>query len=284
MANIRETKALLSEYDIPFFLDAARYAENCYFIKQREPGYADKPMLDIAREMFSYADGFMMSAKKDGMVNMGGLLGMRDKKLFERESVELIVHEGFVTYGGLAGRDLEALARGLYEAIDESYLAYRIGQTQYLGDRLVEAGVPIFEPPGGHAIYLDVTRFLPHMPQSQFPGVALTCQLYIDAGIRAVELGTLAFAHRDPHTGQMRYPDLETVRLALPRRVYTQKHIDYVVDAIVAVYREREEIKGLQLAYEAPYLRHFTARLAPIESKWVAAEPGSAATLPRLAL
>ena len=267
MANIRETKALLSEYDIPLFIDAARYAENCYFIRQREPGYADKPIIDIAREMFSYADGFMMSAKKDGMVNMGGLLGMRDQRLFERVSVELIVHEGFVTYGGLAGRDLEALARGLYEALDEDYLAYRVGQVKYLGDRLAEAGVPIFEPPGGHAVYLDVKRFLPDIPQRQFPGVALTGHLYVEAGVRAVELGSLAFAHKDPNTGEVRYPELETVRLALPRRVYTQAHIDYVVDAIVDLYKKRLEIQGLRLAYEAPYLRHFTARLEPIEER-----------------
>jgi tryptophanase len=270
MANIRETKALLSEFGIPFFIDAARYAENAYFIKLRESGYAGKSMLDIAREMFSYADGFMMSAKKDGLVNIGGLLGMRDRKLFERESVELIVHEGFVTYGGLAGRDLEALARGLYEGIDESYLAYRIGQTAYLGERLIEAGVPIFEPPGGHAIYLDVKRFLPHIPQSGFPGVALACQLYVNAGIRSVELGTLAFSRADPETGQVIYPALETVRLAIPRRVYTQKHLDYVVDALVDLYHNRERIGGMRLTYEAPYLRHFTARLEPIGEKMMA--------------
>lgn len=270
MANIRETKALLSEYDLPFFLDAARYAENCYFIKRREPGYADKSILDIAREMFSYADGFMMSAKKDGLVNMGGLLGLRDKSLFERASVELIVHEGFLTYGGLAGRDLEALARGLREALEEDYLAYRVGQVQYLGDRLKDAGVPIFEPPGGHAVYLDVRRFLPHLPQSQFPGVALSGQLYVDAGIRAVELGALAFSHTDPETGQVHYPELETVRLALPRRVYTQTHIDYVVEAIAELYEKRDSMRGLRLTYEAPFLRHFTARLEPIEERVIA--------------
>jgi tryptophanase len=270
MANLRETKALLSEYDIPLFIDAARYAENCYFIQQREPGYAARPIIDIAREMFSLADGVLMSAKKDGLVNIGGFLAMRDPDLFERASVELIVHEGFVTYGGLAGRDLEALARGLYEALDGDYLAYRVGQVQYLGDRLAEAGVPIFEPPGGHAVYLDVKRFLPHIPQRQFPGVALVDQLYVEAGIRGVELGSLAFAHADPDTGEVRYPDLETVRLALPRRVYTQKHIDYVVGALVELYQRRDEIHGLRLTYEAPYLRHFTARLEPVEERVVA--------------
>lgn len=264
LANIRQTKALVAEYGIPFFFDAARYAENAYFIKLREPGYAGKSPLEIAREMFSYADGFVMSAKKDGLVNIGGLLGTRDKKLFERVSVELILREGFLTYGGLAGRDLEAMARGLREGIDEHYLAHRIGQTQYLGERLLEAGIPIIEPPGGHAIYLDVKRFLPHIPQCQFPGVALTAQLYLKAGIRAVELGSLAFAHPDPETGEMRYPNLETVRLALPRRVYTQTHIDYVVDSLVELYQNRDQITGLRLAYETAYMRHFTARLEPI--------------------
>lgn len=264
MANIRQTKALVADYGIPLFFDAARYAENAYFIKLREPGYADKSPLEIAQEMFSYADGFTMSAKKDGLVNIGGLLGMRSEILFQRVSTELILHEGFLTYGGLARRDLEAMARGLREGIEDSYLAYRLGQTQYLGERLLEAGLPIIEPPGGHAIYLDMKRFLPHIPQCQFPGVALTAQLYLNAGIRAVELGSLSFAHPNPETGEMLYPDLETVRLALPRRVYTQKHIDYVVDALVDLYRQRDQIGGLRLIYEAPYMRHFTARLAPL--------------------
>ena len=265
MANIRETKALADEHDIPFFFDAARYAENAYFIKLREPGYADKSPLDIAQEMFSYADGFVMSAKKDGVVNIGGLMGVRDEKLFERVSVEMVLREGFLTYGGLAGRDLEAMARGLREGIEESYLAYRLGQTQYLGDRLTEAGIPIVEPPGGHAIYVDVKRFLPHIPQSQFPGVALTAKLYIKSGVRAVELGTLAFGHTDPETGKVRYPKLETVRLALPRRVYTQTHIDYVVESLIDLYQNRKGIGGYRLTYEAPYMRHFTAHLEPID-------------------
>lgn len=271
LENIRGTKALADEYGIPLFLDAARYAENAYFIKLREPGYGDKTPLEIARQLFSYADGFVMSSKKDGLVNIGGLFGMRSKELFERVSVEMILREGFLTYGGLAGRDLEALARGLREGIEESYLAYRIGQTKYLGDRLLEAGIPIVEPPGGHAIYLDVLRFLPSIPQEQFPGVALTAGLYVLGGVRAVELGSLAFARTDPGSGEVRYPALETVRLTLPRRVYTQRHLDWVVDKLVALHGDRDRLSGLRLTYEAPFMRHFTARLEPIGGQGVLA-------------
>ena len=265
MQNIRETKAVCEEYGLPFWFDAARYAENAYFIKLREPGYADKTPLQIAQEMFSYADGFVMSSKKDGLVNMGGLFGCRDAQLFERASMLMILREGFITYGGLAGRDLEALALGLMEGLEESYLAYRIGQTAYLGERLMEAGVPIVEPPGGHAVYVDVRRFLPDMPQSRFPGVALTSRLYLDYGIRAVELGSLAFAHEDPETGEVKYPVLDLVRLTLPRRVYTQRHIDYVADALIELHTNRGQIKGLRITYQAPFMRHFTARLEPVD-------------------
>jgi tryptophanase len=264
MQNIRETKAVCHEFGLPFWFDAARYAENAYFIKLREPGYADKTPLEIAQEMFSYADGFVMSSKKDGLVNIGGLFGCRDAALFERASMLMILREGFLTYGGLAGRDLEALARGLMEGVQESYLAYRIGQTAYLGERLMEGGVPIVEPPGGHAVYVDTRRFLPDIPQSQFPGVALTSRLYLDYGIRAVELGSLAFAHEDPETGEVKYPALDLVRLTLPRRVYTQTHIDYVADAVTELYRNRDRIKGLRITYQAPFMRHFTARLEPV--------------------
>ena len=267
MDNIRATKALLSEHGIPFFFDAARYAENAYFIKMREPGYANKSTLEIAQEMFSHADGFLMSAKKDGLVNIGGLIGMRDEALWEKVQVELILREGFLTYGGLAGRDLEVLARGLLEGIREEVLAHRIAQVAYLGNRLLEAGVPIFEPPGGHAIYLDAKRFLPHIPPSEFPGVALADALYVSAGIRSVELGSLAFAYTDPQTGAVHYPELETVRLAIPRRVYTQTHLDYVADAIVELYRRRDKVGGLRLTFAAPHMRHFTARLEPIEER-----------------
>jgi tyrosine phenol-lyase len=266
LENIRATKAVAAEYGIPLWFDAARYAENAYFIKLREPGYADKTPLEIAQEMFSYADGFVMSSKKDGLVNMGGLLGCRDPKLFERVKVQLILREGFPTYGGLAGRDLEALARGLLEGVEESYLKYRIEQTRYLGERLAQAGVPIFEPVGGHAVYLDMKRFLPHIPQSQFPGMAFTCRLYLDYGIRAVELGSLIFATKDPETGEEVYPLLELVRLALPRRVYGQRHVDYVADAVIELHEKQAEIKGLRITWEAEIMRHFTARLEPIEA------------------
>lgn len=264
MANIRETRAVADEFGIPLFFDAARYAENAYFIKLREEGYADRTPLAIAQEMFSYADGFVMSSKKDGLVNIGGLFGMRDEALFQRVTVEMILREGFVTYGGIAGRDLEALARGLREGLEESYLAHRIGQTRYFGESLKEVGVPIVEPPGGHAVYVDARRFLPHVPQSEFPGVALTSALYVEAGVRAIELGSLAFAHPDPATGEVRYPELDLVRLALPRRVYTQTQLDYVVDALGGLYARREEIRGMRIAWEGPYMRHFTARLEPI--------------------
>lgn len=260
MENIRQTGQVLHEHGIPFFIDACRYAENAYFIKLREPGYADKSPLEIAREIFSYADGCTMSAKKDALVNIGGFLAMNDEHLYQRACTELILREGFPTYGGLAGRDLEAVARGLWEGLDEDYLAYRVAHTQYLGDRLVEEGVPIVEPPGGHAIYIDAKRFLPHLPQSQYPGAALAAALYMEGGIRAVEIGSVMFAHQDEATGEMVYPELELVRLAIPRRVYTQSHLDYVVDTVAALHRRRETIRGLRITYEAPYLRHFTVR------------------------
>ena len=260
MQNIRETSELLHEYGIPFFIDACRYAENAYFVKLREPGYAHKSTLEIAREAFSHADGCTMSAKKDALVNIGGFLAMNDPDLYERACQELILREGFPTYGGLAGRDLEAMARGLWEGLDEQYLAYRLAHTQYLADRLVEAGVPIVEPPGGHAVYLDALRFLPQMPRDQFPGQALVAGLYVEGGIRAVEIGSVMFARTDEHTGETVFPDMELVRLAIPRRVYTQSHLDYVVDTITALYEKRETMRGLRIIYETRFLRHFTAR------------------------
>lgn len=206
----------------------------------------------------------LKSAKKDGLVNIGGLFGCRDPNVFEQVKIMMILREGFLTYGGLAGRDLEALARGLMEGVDESYLAYRVGQVKYLGDRLLEAGVPIVVPTGGHAVYLDIRRFLPHVPQELFPGVAFTAELYLEAGVRAVELGSLAFAHADAETGEVKYPLLELVRLTLPRRVFTQRHLDYVADSIIRIYERREAIKGMRLVWEAPVMRHFTARLEPV--------------------
>ena len=264
MANIRAMSEVLHRHGIPFFLDACRYAENAYFIKLREPGYADTPVLEIAREMFSYADGCTMSAKKDALVNIGGFLALNDEDLYRRVCQELIVREGFPTYGGLAGRDLEAVARGLWEGLDEHYLAYRIAHTKYLADRLLEEGIPILEPPGGHAVYLDVKRFLPHIPQSELPGQALSCALYLEGGIRSIELGSVAFAREDPETGEMVYPELEMVRLAIPRRVYTQAHLDYAVAACKRIYGRRGELRGLRYTYAPELLRHFTAKFEPL--------------------
>jgi tryptophanase len=258
MANMRETKELLANHKIPLFVDAARYAENAYFIQQREEKYRRVPVKEIAREFFSYADGFMMSAKKDALVNIGGLLATRDSALFEKIQNRLILTEGFPTYGGLSRRDLEAMARGLREALDEMYLAYRTGQVRYLAERLIESGVPVVVPPGGHAVFLDAKRFLPSVPQAQFPAQALTLALYIEGGIRAVEIGSVMFAQKQ--NGRVIYPDLELVRLAIPRRVYTQSHHDYVADVIVKLYQQRDKIRGDRIVHEAPLLRHFTAR------------------------
>ncbi len=265
MANIRETSELLHEHNIPFYIDACRFAENAYFIKTREAGYENKSILEIANEMFSYADGCTMSAKKDALVNMGGFFATNDDDLAQQITNRLILIEGFPTYGGLAGRDLEAIAIGLGEVLQEDYLAYRISQVEELGDRLIDAGVPILRPTGGHAVYLDAKNFLPHIPQSQFPGIALTVSLYTHAGIRAVEIGSLMFAHDDLESGETIYPDLELVRLAIPRRVYTNSQMQYVAENIIELYEDRENIKGYEIEYEAAVLRHFTARLKPLQ-------------------
>ncbi len=259
MANIRGTAEVYHRHGIPFFIDAARFAENAYFIQQREAGYAARSVAEIAREEFSYADGFLMSAKKDAIVNIGGLLGVRDPDLFERVKNELILREGFPTYGGLAGRDLEALAVGLREGLNQDYLAYRIAQIQYLGERLLEAGVPIVQPPGGHAIYLDARALLPHIPQSEFPAQALAVALYLEGGIRTVEIGSVMFACPDPDTGLMHYPALELVRLAIPRRVYTRAHLDYVVETCLIVKAHAEKLRGLKIVRAPELLRHFVA-------------------------
>jgi tryptophanase len=264
MANIRATSELLHKHGIPFFIDACRFAENAYFIKIREDGYQEKSILEIANEMFSYADGCTMSAKKDGLVNMGGFFATNNGELAQQITNRLILIEGFPTYGGLAGRDMEAIARGLEEVLHEDYLAYRISQVEELGDRLIDAGVPILRPAGGHAIYLDAKNFLPHVSQSQFPGIALTVALYTHAGIRAVEIGSLMFAKEDTATGQVSYPDLELVRLAIPRRVYTNSQMQYVAENIIELFQGRDSIGGYEIEYEAPVLRHFTARLKPL--------------------
>ncbi|MGB4152544.1 MAG: tryptophanase [Bacillota bacterium] len=259
MENIREVRRIAKEHSIPVFLDAARFAENAYFIREREEGYGNKSIAEIALEMFSYADGFTMSAKKDGLVNIGGIFATRDEGLYKKACQWGIVYEGFLTYGGLAGRDLEAMAQGLKEVLNEDYLESRIGQVAYLGESLLEHGIPIIEPVGGHGVYLDAKRFLPDIPQSAFPAQALVVELYVEAGIRAVELGTAAFGRRDEETGEMIYPALELVRLAIPRRVYTDRHMDMVVRALRNIRERRDEIRGLKLICEAPVLRHFTA-------------------------
>jgi tyrosine phenol-lyase len=260
LANIRAAAEILARHGIPLFLDACRYAENVYFIKEREEGYAGKTTLEIAREVFSYANGCTFSGKKDALVNIGGFLAMEDEQLYQRASQLLILWEGFLTYGGLAGRDLEAMALGLREALDERYLEHRLGQVRYLAGRLLEGQVPILEPPGGHAVYLDARRFLPHIPQSQLPGQSLAINLYLEGGIRSVEIGSVMGAHKDEATGEWQYPELELVRLAIPRRVYTQSHLDYVVDVVTELYNKRRHLRGMRYVYEPPLLRHFTAR------------------------
>lgn len=260
MANIRAVRKVCDEFKLPLYLDACRFAENAYFIKLREEGFAQKTPKEIAQEMFSYADGCTMSAKKDGLANIGGFLATNDDALAQQEKNLLILTEGFPTYGGMAGRDLEAIAVGLEEALHEDYLNYRIVSTRYLGDHVSRAGVPIVQPPGGHAIYIDAAAFLPHIPRLQYPGQALVAELYLEGGIRAVEIGSVMFAKVDPKTGIETPSAMELVRLAIPRRVYTQSHIDYVVEAVLEVWARRGKIGGLKMAYQAPFLRHFTAR------------------------
>ena len=264
MENLKAVAAVYREHKIPFFIDAARYAENCYFIKMREPGYADKSPIEIAREMFSLADGMCMSAKKDAIVNIGGLLCMNDESVFQNVKNELILREGFPTYGGLAGRDLDAMAVGLYEGLDEAYLAYRLGQTAYLAARLNEAGIATIQPAGGHAVYLDALAVVPHIPQGQFPGQAIAVELYLEGGIRGCEIGSVMFAHPDPDSGKMIYPRLELVRLAIPRRTYTQSHMDYVADTLIKIKERAASLRGYKFTYAPELLSHFTARFEPL--------------------
>src|SRR5271165_5923302 len=262
MENARSVASVCKKHRIPLYFDACRFAENAWFIKQREPGYADKTPKQIAQEMFALGDGCTMSAKKDGMANIGGFLCTNNDILARQEKDLLILTEGYPTYGGLAGRDLEAIAVGLQESLHEDYLEYRIASTAYLGNHIAEQGVPIVQPPGGHAVYIDARMFLPHVPQDQFPAVALANELYLEGGIRSVEIGTLMFGAA---------AKMDLVRLAIPRRVYTQSHIDYVVEIILEVWKKREGIRGLKLSYEAPFLRHFTAKLEAVPGEVAAA-------------
>jgi tryptophanase len=264
MANVKAVRAVCDRFGIPLYIDACRFAENCWFVREREAGYADKTPLEIARELFSYASGFTMSAKKDGMVNIGGLLACNDESLFTRQSRLLILNEGFPTYGGLAGRDLDAMATGLREVLDEDYLRYRIASTAYLGRHLTDAGVPIVQPAGGHAIYIDAAAMLPQIPACMFPGQALVSELYLEGGIRSVEIGTAMFGSTDEKTGEETTAAMELVRLAIPRRVFTQSHIDYVGEVVADVYANRARLRGLRMVWQAPPLRHFTARFKPI--------------------
>ena len=264
MANIRDVKAICGFYGIPLYLDACRFAENAYFIKLREKGYANKSVKEISREMFSFADGCTMSAKKDGLANIGGFLCTNDDVLAQQEKDLLILTEGFPTYGGLAGRDLEAIAVGLEEVLHEDYLHYRFASIRYLGEHISEAGVPIVQPPGGHAIYIDAAAMLPHIPTLEYPGQALAIELYREAGIRSCEIGSVMHGETLTENGEEVPSRMELVRLAIPHRVYTQSHIDYVIEAILQVYERRELMSGYRITRQPKFLRHFSACFEPL--------------------
>ncbi len=264
MENLKAVADVYHQSGIPFFIDAARYAENCYFIKQREPGYGQKSVKEIAREMFALADGMTMSAKKDAIVNIGGLICMNDDALFQNVQNELILREGFPTYGGLAGRDLDAMAVGLYEGLDEDYLAYRIGQTAYLAKQLNDAGIPTLQPTGGHGVYVNAGAIFPHIPNYEFPAQALAIELYREGGIRGVEIGSVMFGCLDPEDNTWHYPALELLRLAIPRRTYTQSHLDYVAESLAKIKSRASTIRGYKYTYAPELLRHFTARFEPL--------------------
>jgi tyrosine phenol-lyase len=262
LENLRQVRAVCDQHRIPMFLDACRFAENAWFIKQREPGQQSRPVREIAAEMFSLADGATISAKKDGLVNIGGVLLVRDSTLFASASNLLILTEGYVTYGGLAGRDLEAMAQGFQEVLEDDYLQYRIRSTAYLGEKLLAAGVQIIEPPGGHAVYIDAGEFCPHIPAAQFPGQAVVCGLYRVGGIRSCEIGSVMFGGGS--SPQPTHPRLELVRLAIPRRVYTQSHIDYVAEAAIELFGQRAALRGMRITHAPQVLRHFTARFEEV--------------------
>ncbi len=264
MQNIREASELCKKFGVLFFLDAARFAENAFFIKQREKGFQNKSIAEIVLEMFSFADGCTMSAKKDAIVNMGGFIAFRKKELYEKCVPFGILFEGFPTYGGMSGRDLEAVAVGIKEGIQEDYLSYRIGQVKYLGEKLSEAGIPVMKPIGGHAVFVDGKKFLEHLPQEQFPAHTLAAELYIESGIRAVEIGTL-LAGRDPETKENKMPALDLMRLTIPRRVYLQEHMDYIVEAMKKLKERKEKIKGLKFTFESPVLRHFWSKFERVK-------------------
>ncbi|HPY95917.1 MAG TPA: tryptophanase [Candidatus Cloacimonadota bacterium] len=263
MQNIKEVAAVCKKYNIPLMFDSARFAENAYFIKVREDGYQNKTIKEIVKEMFSYADAMTMSSKKDGIVNMGGFIGLKDENIYRQCTVFNIMFEGFITYGGMSGRDMAALAVGLNESTEYDYLHARISQIEYLGNKLKEAGIPLLEPFGGHAIYVDAIDFLPQIPQNQYPAQVLGVELYIEAGVRAVEIGTV-LADRDPETREERIPKMELLRLAIPRRVYTNNHMDMIVWGLQQVWERRKSLRGLKIKYEAPIMRHFTATFEKI--------------------
>jgi tryptophanase len=264
MENLKAVSKIYRSYKIPFFIDACRFAENAYFIKLREPGYKKKTTLEISQEIFSLADGATMSAKKDAIVNIGGFLALNDSDLFELICNELILREGFITYGGLSGRDLDAIAVGLKEGLQEEYLAYRLGQTRYLVEGLKNIGIPVIEPAGGHAVYIDAGKMLDHIPQQEFPGQALSVEMFREGGIRTVELGSVAFAYPDPDTGEMNYPAMELVRLALPRRTFTQSHLDYVIEIAGRINQNKKKLAGFKIIKAPKLMRHFSCIFAPV--------------------
>jgi tyrosine phenol-lyase len=264
MANVKAVRALCDRHNIRLFLDATRMAENCFFIQEREEGYQDKPIAEILKEFCSYTDGAWMSAKKDNLVNIGGWLALNDEQLFDRARNMVVIYEGLHTYGGMSGRDMEALAIGIEEMVNDDHIASRVNQVRYLGDLLTAWGIPLVQPIGGHAIFLDAKRFYPHIPQDQFPAQMLAAQLYLDSGVRAMERGNVS-AGRNPETGDHRYPALELVRLTIPRRVYTQAHMDVTAEAVMAAYDHRDDTGGLKMVYEPEYLRFFQARFEPIK-------------------